>query len=276
MPTAEELARAYAPSYYGATRRKFVGPVARTIGWFQEGRARTVLGLLGRSGAGAVLDVGCGNGDFLRSLARRGVRVVGTELSAESARRASPEGDLDVRVGELHRIADLPGAGFAAVTLWHVLEHVPEPLETLCAARRLLAPGGWLVVSLPNAESWQARVFGRHWFHADPPRHLWHFSPRTLRRLCRRAGFTAVREDHFSMEQNPYGWLQSALNACGFEADRLYDTLKRTRPAGVATLADVALGALLAAPALAASVLESAAGAGGTFTLVARRDSSSF
>jgi SAM-dependent methyltransferase len=267
MPPGEVLARAYATGYYGAGTRKFVGPVAAATRAFQAGRARLVARCARK---GRILDIGCGNGNFLRDARERGFEVEGTELSAESAHRASPQGDLRVHVGDVTELG-LPPGHYTAVTLWHVLEHVRDAGATLREAHRLLRPGGWLFVSLPNAASWQARATREHWFHRDAPRHLWHFSPATLGRAMRAAGFRPLRCEHWSLEQNPYGWLQSLLNLWGFPPNGLYEVLKRQRDARVLTPLHVAAACFAAALSVPLSLAEAAVGAGGTVTVVARR-----
>jgi 2-polyprenyl-3-methyl-5-hydroxy-6-metoxy-1,4-benzoquinol methylase len=107
-----------------------------------------------------------------------------------------------------------------AVVLWHVLEHVPDPLATLERARQILRPGGLLVIAVPNFESLQARFSGRHWFHLDVPRHYHHFGLSILKRMLREAGFTISDVSHLSLEYNPYGWIQSILNRTGLRSTR--------------------------------------------------------
>jgi SAM-dependent methyltransferase len=93
-----------------------------------------------------------------------------------------------------------------------VLEHLPDPRETLLEIQRVLEPGGRLVVAVPNFSSLQARWLGAGWFHLDLPRHLYHFPLAALRRLLEDTGFEVEGEHHFSLRQNPFGWIQSLLN----------------------------------------------------------------
>jgi SAM-dependent methyltransferase len=269
QPNDVKLRLAYAAEYYGASPRKFVGPVARLVEWFQDGRARSVARHAPRGGR--VLDIGCGNGGFLAGIARLGLAAEGTEWTAESARRASGHPGVTVHVGELGALA-LPAGRYDAVTLWHVLEHVRDPAATLAEARRLLRPGGRLHVSMPNAASWQARRFGADWFHLDPPRHLCLFGTGNFERLLRRRGFAVEARSTWSLEQNPYGIIQSVLNAAGLPRNLAYEVLKGTaRDAGAPTkAAQLALVGLLAGPSLAMALLETAAGRGGTMTIRAR------
>jgi SAM-dependent methyltransferase len=215
--------------------------------------------------------VGCGNGRLLQRLAARGYRAEGTEWTARSAARAAGLPGVTVHTGDLLDL-DLPRGAYDAITLWHVLEHLRRPRETLDRIHGLLREGGAIFFSLPNHASWQARVFGPAWFHLDPPRHLHGFSPRSLGILLEATGFTVKRTSTFSLEQNPFGFVQSLLNALGFPRDRAYQVLKasgsRLTPTG---LLDLGLVAALSLPGLALSTLSSILGAGATMTVEARK-----
>lgn len=266
QPTLEQLLPYYAQEYYGATRKKFIGPIASIVGYFQSQRSRLVAKHIS---AGRVLDVGCGNGGFLAQLKEKGYETEGTELTEASAQRV-PVG-ITVHVGDLLSL-NLGDEQFDAITLWHVFEHLSQPHETCQKIHRLLKPGGRLFLSMPNAESWQANCFGKHWFHLDPPRHLFGFGPRSLGRLLDVTGFDIESVSTLSLEQNPYGFMQSCLNAVGFPRERAYETLKGVSDSGAMTrLMDLCLLALLAAPAFGESLLASLAGHGATMTVVVRR-----
>jgi SAM-dependent methyltransferase len=190
--------------------------------WFRRRRARV---LRVRVPLGSVLDVGCGRGIMLEHLRSLGYEAHGVELNETAAWHARHRLGLDVRTGGFQIRPD-ESELFQAIVFWHTLEHFPDPAETLAQARRLLRPGGFLALALPNFESLQARLFGRHWFHLDVPRHYYHFGPRSLQVLLARHSLQIVRSDHFCLEQNPFGWLQSFYNALGFPENLLYDLLK--------------------------------------------------
>jgi hypothetical protein len=171
--------------------------------------------------------------------------------------------------------AAYPEGSFDLVVLCHVLEHLSDPKATLEEIRRLLKPGGRLAVSVPNFSSWQARLMGPAWFHLDLPRHLFHFPAHGLRRLLEQAGFRCRSEKHFSLSQNPFGWVQSVLNH--FESgprNDLYSLLKANGiPQPKKSLGNtlgLKLACWLGMPlALAASLFCAAFRRGATITLTA-------
>jgi len=226
QPRREMIDDFYPPNYYGVTGAKFVPMVealVRLVG------ARHVRMLSRGLVPGArVLDVGCGRGVLLSSLADHGFEIHGFEISAAAAAGADPR--AAVRIGNDLEEAAYPAAWFDEVIVWHVLEHVPDPRGTLREIRRILKPGGRLIVAVPNYSSLQARWAGAAWFHLDLPRHLFHFPVAALRRLLVDSGFAPRSEHHFSLRQNPFGWVQSALNRFGrLPRNGLY-TLLKSRP----------------------------------------------
>lgn len=128
---------------------------------------------------GKLLDVGCGGGVFLERMRDFGWDVMGLELAADVAQRVERRTGIPIQVGTLPH-AKLGPASFDAVTMWHVLEHVPDPRGLLKEAAKLLRPRGLLVIEVPNIESATFAEFGPHWYGLELPRHFQHFSPSTL------------------------------------------------------------------------------------------------
>lgn len=160
---------------------------------------------------GKILDVGCGNGNYLYSLRELGWEVVGVEPDVKAAHFARIQLGLDVRPVTLEE-AGLPGDSVDIAFMLHVLEHVPNPLRTLQEVYRVLKPGGYLVIETPNIESWSARLFRNWWFHLDAPRHLYLFTPQTLSALLHSVGFCQVDVAHLAITSGITGSLQYLWN----------------------------------------------------------------
>jgi SAM-dependent methyltransferase len=94
---------------------------------------------------------------------------------------------------------------FGTVTMFHVLEHVPDPVACVSAIGELLAPGGKLIVQVPNADCWQLLLLGERWSGLDVPRHLTHFRADDLEELLDVCGFEVRRRKFFSLRDNPAG-----------------------------------------------------------------------
>lgn len=138
-----------------------------------------------------VLDIGCGDGNFLKIARILGYQAEGLEFDAQAVAAARGEG-LDVHLGGLPD-SGLQSASYDAVTLSQVIEHVHDPLASLQEAARLLRPGGMLWVATPNIDAKAHRTYGPHWRGLEPPRHLVLFSAIALRRALAEAGFRDVR-----------------------------------------------------------------------------------
>lgn len=147
---------------------------------------------------GTLLDVGCAAGFFMQVMREEGWTVYGVEPSAGIVAHAREQLGLDtIHVGTLH---DAPYAAgtFDLVTLWDVVEHVPDPIALLRRARELLAPEGVLILETQDVDSPVARLLGRRWHHFKHDEHLYHFGRSTVRALLARAGLRVVETTHGS------------------------------------------------------------------------------
>jgi 2-polyprenyl-3-methyl-5-hydroxy-6-metoxy-1,4-benzoquinol methylase len=274
MPGREEVRGFYPEEYYGEPGTKFQPLVERLVRVVGERHISFLTRLL-VPGA-RVLDLGCGRGVILGPLADRGFEVHGVEISAEAARGADPR--AEIRIASPLRDAGYEAAFFDEVVIWHVLEHVDDPRGMLEEVARILRPGGRLIVAVPNFSSAQARWTGAAWFHLDLPRHLYHFPLAALEELLKSAGFAIASVHHFSLRQNPFGWIQSVLNRFGGLPRNGVYTLLHRRSAGAAPPFDVRtrfrlwLWLVLGTPlALLATLFETLFRSGATVHLVARK-----
>lgn len=135
---------------------------------------------------GHLLDVGCGDGSFLISMKQLGWNVAGVELDRKAVSIAREKG-LEIFHGSLGE-AKFSNKHFDAITMNHVIEHVSDPVELLKECRRVLKPGGKLVVTTPNIKSLGHLVFNEDWRGLEVPRHITLFSPKALRTCVERAG----------------------------------------------------------------------------------------
>ena len=169
-----------------------VGASAAVRAWARGAKLATVFPPW--TGAGRLLDVGCGSGHFLRRMALVGWRVAGVEFDAEAAARARTVAPLLFEGDPAD--ADFAPGSFDVVTSFHVVEHLPRPRAALANMLSWLAPGGLMIVEVPNAGGVGAHVFGGYWSGYDYPRHLTHFTPETMTALVERAGGRVERVQH--------------------------------------------------------------------------------
>jgi 2-polyprenyl-3-methyl-5-hydroxy-6-metoxy-1,4-benzoquinol methylase len=192
----EELDRFYSSTYFERDRVTNLGyanyrSVAEENARRMWREMKTVLN--GRKVAPQrLLDVGCATGGFLSEAQADQWECLGVEFSDFAIDVARAEFGLRVLKGDVFH-PELAKESFGLVTMWHVLEHVVDPVATLERARELLAPGGFLFVELPNWASVGRRVKGAKWSQLKPPEHINFFTPATLATAAGRAGLKVLR-----------------------------------------------------------------------------------
>jgi len=268
QPSPAELRGYYPDNYWFAPDRSAASRL-------EEAYRRLVLrdhvrfvtqALAGVPAPGPLLDIGCGGGLFLGLMRRRGFRVAGLDFSAEAAAIAWRRQQAPVVCGMLEH-SPLRPAAFAAITMFHVLEHLYDPLAYLVAAHDLLQPDGRLVVQVPNAACWQFRLLGRAWNGVDVPRHLFDFRDRDVERLLESAGFEVVRRKYFSLRDNPAGLASSLAPAL----DPMARRVRRVAESPAARLVKDLVYFALTVAALPFTALEAACRAGSTVMIEARK-----
>lgn len=129
-----------------------------------------------------LLDIGCGTGEFLDYMKRMGWEVAGVEPAEQPRKFAA--GKYKIEVHNEDMIDRLPEKSFDLITLWHVLEHVPDLNLRISQVKKLLANDGLLLIALPNHLSWDAHHYGEYWAAWDVPRHFYHFNEQTFSLLA--------------------------------------------------------------------------------------------
>jgi SAM-dependent methyltransferase len=260
LPESGEPAPEQLYPTFDQTKASWLDGVRRALSVFLRQREAFVRSV--RPPPARLLDFGCGAGAFARWMSEHGYDVVGLEPYSFGG---------EVTHGDRLRFVRAPLEDarptlgkFDVITMWHVLEHVRNPVDLLRSLVGLLAPGGVVIVSVPNFESMQSRLFRGGWFHLDPPRHVLQFEPATLSECLRRAGLASFREQPFLPEYGTSGWVQSTLNRMLPHYNYLYELVKdrgalREMPPGSAAM-HLAVSLAAAPPILAASMaLEAAA-----------------
>lgn len=258
QPSPAELPGFYPENYWWAPDRSVVG-------WLEGIYRRVVLSDhvrfvgAGLEEGGTVLDVGCGGGSFLAALGRRGLRVVGLDFSPDAARVAWRSERVPAVCAALE-CTPFAAESFSAITLFHVLEHVPRPADYLAAAHRLLAPGGKLYIQVPNAACWQFLLLGERWSGIDVPRHLIDFRAEDLGGLLDDSGFLVLRRKFFSLRDNPAGLATSLFP----QLEPMSRRVRGVRESASVRLLKNLLYLALVVAAVPLTALEAASGAGST------------
>jgi len=139
---------------------------------------------------GKILDIGCGTGDFLNKCKNENWETKGVEPSEIARNQARKNFKLDVeKSSDLSKLK----AGFDIITMWHVLEHVPNLNETIVELKRLINPKGKIIIAVPNLESYDAKYYKKYWAAYDLPIHLYHFSKKTISTLFEKHGFSLIK-----------------------------------------------------------------------------------
>jgi 2-polyprenyl-3-methyl-5-hydroxy-6-metoxy-1,4-benzoquinol methylase len=138
-----------------------------------------------------LLDIGCGTGDFLAIAKKRNWEISGVEPDVQARKIASEKTTIKIETNEY--LSQIPSESFDAITMWHVLEHVPNLSEQIQTLKRLLKPNGTIFIAVPNFKSHDARHYKEFWAAYDVPRHLWHFSQKSIKLLFAKENMKVVK-----------------------------------------------------------------------------------
>ena len=273
FPDSEQIHARYQDLFYSPEGERFSKSAERVSRFFRTQRASYVERVLGRKGS--ILDVGCGRGIMINELHKRGWQVAGTQVSDTAGSFIRKTFGIDCFIGELPH-APFSRHSFDIVTMWHVLEHLRDPLLYLRCCRDLLRPGGYLLIEVPNAAGWSAKMTKTAWMGWDPLHHLHHYTPSTMRIALQKAGFSPITWDLLSWEYGPFTTLQSLLNLFT-ERDALFERMrivhhttgvrKQVHAQGTLLFLQAFFGTL---PALFIAVFSAACGCGEVIRVIAR------
>jgi len=137
---------------------------------------------------GKLLDIGAGTGDFLNVANHNGWNTIGIEPSSKARKTAIQKG-----VSLVENLSTLDNESFDVITMWHVLEHVPNLEDQIKELKRLLKPNGTIIIAVPNFNSFDAKYYGAFWAAYDVPRHLWHFSKTAIQQLFKQEDLELIK-----------------------------------------------------------------------------------
>lgn len=141
-----------------------------------------------QSDKGRILDIGAGTGDFLSVAKQNGWQTIGVEPSDKAKAIAKNKG-----VSFVEKTTELQNNSFDVISMWHVLEHVPNLDEQIKELKRLLKPNGTLIIAVPNFKSFDAKHYGKFWAAYDVPIHFWHFSKTAIKSLFQKEKMKLVK-----------------------------------------------------------------------------------
>ena len=196
QPEQDELADYYKSEDYIShtdSRRSLFEKAYHLIRTYSLKKKLSILNKYSPS-KGKLLDVGCGTGDFLRTCQADGWEVSGIEPNPQAQNIAREK--LPGKSQLFKEIDDLILDGsqkFNVISLWHVLEHIPNLLEFIDKLKSLLKPDGLLIIAVPNFKSFDATYYKKYWAAFDVPRHLWHFSETSIRNVFGNANMKVVQ-----------------------------------------------------------------------------------
>jgi SAM-dependent methyltransferase len=278
FPSQSQIESFYIDQFYTDDGQRFQGWVEYLRGmlaWIRGIDLNRIAPMKGR-----LLDFGAGAGHFSKAQEERGWEVYSVDPYSNKANSA----DLCKLDGDRIKL-EFPNHYFDVITLWYVIEHLRNPAAAIAEFKRVLKPGGILVLAQQDFASVQARLFGPRWLILDPPRHLWQFNEVNLLKLTARYNFKKSLTSHSSIELGPFTILQSILNSLVGNENYLFCLLKngglhskgkmsKKIPVGLALLS-ATLGIILSPLVLIIYYLLLLFGSGDVFTLYLIREQES-
>jgi 2-polyprenyl-3-methyl-5-hydroxy-6-metoxy-1,4-benzoquinol methylase len=205
-PSPEEIQRLYRTEYFFERYDEGLDPNSQEFQKRLRSEKHRVRFIRRVKQGGQVLDIGCGYGYFLAACRREGFEVIGLDVSKWAAQYAIQKLGIPVRLG---KIGDLtfPSHYFDIITMWHSLEHMPDPHLALQKVKSWLKDDGILVIDVPNYKGTDAQRTWQEWDGWCVPYHLWHFASRTLVQFLRKHGFSVIKikDYHSSVIREKWG-----------------------------------------------------------------------
>ena len=168
------------------TKEGIINKLYHSVRKFTLSNKRKLIFSQTKKQKGNILDVGCGTGAFLNTMKETGWSITGLEPDEQAAQNAKSLYNIDTQSSD--QLFNLPANSFDAITMWHVLEHVHQLQEYIAQLKKLLTKNGVLFIAVPNYTSHDAAHYKESWAAYDVPRHLYHFSPESMKVLIEKHG----------------------------------------------------------------------------------------
>lgn len=179
-PKPQDLSKYYPNETYishSDSRKNLVDKLYQFVKKYSLRKKVNLIDTYSKSGK-TLLDIGAGTGDFLLASRKNGWTVFGVEPNSNASHRAAKK---DIFLHE--NLSHVENQTFNVITLWHVLEHLPNLHLQISTFTKLLDKNGTLIIAVPNFKSYDAKRYGQHWAAYDAPRHLWHFSQDAIKNI---------------------------------------------------------------------------------------------
>lgn len=187
------------PSYYQSedyishtdTKRNLFEKIYHWVRSYMLSKKMAIVSQYTKSDSQRVLDIGCGTGDFLKMAQEYKWNIAGVEPDDNARKIASEKTGMEIQNNDW--LNEIPDHSFDAVTMWHVLEHVPNLTEQISTLKRIVKPNGTIFIAVPNYKSHDANHYKEKWAAFDVPRHLWHFSQKSIKGLFEKENMKVVK-----------------------------------------------------------------------------------
>ena len=191
-PSDENLGNYYKSEMYISHTNESNGLFNRTYQHVRRYAIKRKVSLLKKvKENGTHLDIGCGTGEFLKACKDSGFKTKGIEPSALARNQAI--NNYNLSVSQDTNLSKYSDSEFDSISMWHVLEHMPNLNTALGQINRILKSDGKLIIAVPNHKSWDASYYKEHWAAWDVPIHLWHFSKYTIEKLLENYDFKLIK-----------------------------------------------------------------------------------
>lgn len=255
--------------FYDTNYRKYNRITMSVLSYFYKMRTKKWMRLF--SNPGSVLEIGCGNGMMLNEFKIKGWEVTGVERNINVSNNAELNYGIKLYTPDIYAIPN--NLKYDLIILFQVLEHVDDIHTLLNKLKLLLNENGKIIIGVPNFESWQSRFGKNLWLHLDVPRHLQHFSLRSLSYLLKMYNYNIISTSMISFEHDPFGWIQTIINRLTGTHNVLLLGLMNIRKNKFLYFIHFFLAIILLIPSLLLSLLSWIFGFGSNIEVVVRKES---